>query len=130
VIALDSSALLAIALREVESDAFTIAIGTNRCVISAVTALESHMVLRERMGAEGVEFLDAVLGRSNVTLTAFDGTLLPIARVAFDRYGKGRHRAGLNFGDCMAYALAKANDLPLLFKGDDFRLTDIRPALP
>ena len=129
-IALDSSALLAIALREVESDAFTIAIGTNRCVISAVTALESHMVLRERMGAEGVEFLDAVLGRSNVTLTTFDGTLLPIARVAFDRYGKGRHRAGLNFGDCMAYALAKAIDLPLLFKGEDFRLTDIRPALP
>jgi ribonuclease VapC len=130
VIALDSSALLAIALREEERDAFTNIIGTNRCIIGAMTALESHMVLRERMGADGVAFLDDVLAQPQIALVGFDGSLLPIARLAFDRYGKGRHRAALNFGDCMSYAVAKANDLPLLFKGDDFSHTDIRPALP
>ncbi len=128
-IALDSSALLAIALKEAERDAFTNIIGTNRCIIGTMTALESHLVLRERMGADGVEFLDRLLARPHIALIAFDHALLPIARLAFDRYGKGRHRAGLNFGDCMAYAVAKANDVPLLFKGDDFGLTDIRPAL-
>jgi len=125
VIALDSSALLAIALKEAERDAFANVIGTNRCLIGATTALESHLALRERMGADGVEFLDRLLARPHVTVIAFDRALLPIARLAFDRYGKGRHRAGLNFGDCMAYAVAKANDVPLLFKGDDFARTDI-----
>jgi ribonuclease VapC len=91
--------------------------------------LESHMTLRRRIGSEGMEFLDRLLARRHVTVIAFDSALLPIARLAFDRYGRGRHRAGLNFGDCMAYAVAKANDVPLLFKGNDFALTDIRPAM-
>ncbi len=129
-IALDSSALLAIALKEAERDTFAKIIGTMRCLIGAPTVLESHMVLRERVGPEGVEFVDALLARPHIALVAFDDMLLPIARGAFDRYGKGRHHAGLNFGDCMAYAVAKANDVPLLFKGDDFRRTDIRAALP
>ena len=129
-IAVDSSALLAIALMEAERDAFTDIIGTNRCLIGAITVLESHLVLRERIGAEGVEYLDGLLARPHVDLIGFDSELLPIARLAFDRFGKGRHRAGLNFGDCMTYALAKVHDVPLLFKGDDFRLTDIRAALP
>ena len=128
-IAVDSSALLAIALKEAERDAFTDVIGTNHCLIGAVTVLESHMVLRERVGAEGVEYIDGLLARPHVELIGFDYELLPLARLAFDRYGKGRHRAGLNFGDCMTYALAKVHDVPLLFKGDDFRLTDIRAAL-
>jgi ribonuclease VapC len=130
VIALDSSALLAIALNEAEGDDFARIIGSNRCLIGAPTVLESHMVLCDRMGADGLELLDRLLARPQVTLVAFDQALLPIARRAFDRYGKGRHPAGLNFGDCVAYAVAKANDVPLLFKGDDFGRTDIWSAFP
>jgi ribonuclease VapC len=130
VIAIDSSALLAIALKEPERDAFADIIGTNRCLVGAITVLESHLVLRDRIGAEGVEYLDGFLARPHVDLIGFDSKLLPIARLAFDRFGKGRHRAGLNFGDCMTYAVAKFHDVPLLFKGDDFRFTDIRAALP
>jgi ribonuclease VapC len=130
VIAIDSSALLAIVLKEPEREAFATVIRANRCVIGAMTALESHIVLRDRLGAEGVEFLDRLLARPQIALVGFEETLLPIARLAFDRYGKGRHHAGLNFGDCMSYAVAKAKDVPLLFKGDDFRFTDIRSALP
>ncbi len=128
-IALDSSALLAIALDEAERDAFIKIIGTNRCIIGAITVLESHMVLRDRMGSEGIEFLDRLLARPHIALIAFDHSLLPIARLAFDRYGKGRHRAALNFGDCMSYAVAKARSVPLLYKGGDFAHTDIDPAL-
>jgi ribonuclease VapC len=130
VIAVDSSALVAIALNEAESDEFTNIIGTNRCIIGTTTVVETHIALRRRIGAEGIEFLESFTSRRHVTVIAFDSALLPIARLAFDRYGRGRHRAGLNFGDCMAYAIAKANDVPLLFKGNDFGLTDIRPAMP
>ena len=129
-IALDSSALLAIAFDEAERDAFIKIIGTNRCIIGAMTTLESHMVLRDRTGAEGIEFLERLLARPHIALIAFDHLLLPIARLAFDRYGKGRHRAALNFGDCMSYAVAKSRDVPLLYKGDDFSLTDISSAVP
>jgi ribonuclease VapC len=127
-IAVDSSALVAIALKEAERDDFTKIIGANLCIISATTVVETHIALRQRIGAEGIEFLESVLGRRQITVIAFDLSLLPIARLAFDRYGRGRHQAALNFGDCMAYAVAKANDVPLLFKGVDFSLTDIRPA--
>jgi ribonuclease VapC len=130
VIAVDTSALLAIALKEAERDEFTRIIGANRCIIGTTTVLESHMTLRKRIGAEWMEFLESLLTRRHVTVVPFDAALLPIARLAFDRYGRGRHRARLNFGDCMAYAVAKANDVPLLFKGNDFGLTDIRPAMP
>ena len=128
-IAVDTSALLAIALEEAERDQFTNIIGTNLCIIGATTVMETHMLLRQRIGAEGIEFLENLLARRTVTVIAFDSILLPIARLAFDRYGRGRHRAGLNFGDCMAYAIAKANNVPLLFKGNDFALTDIHSAV-
>jgi ribonuclease VapC len=130
VIALDSSALIAIALKEPEREAFAEAIANNRCLIGHATVLESHMVLRDRIGDAGVAFLDALLAQPHITTVDFNDALLPIARLVFDHYGKGRHRAGLNFGDCFAYAVAKAHDVPLLYKGQDFALTDIRPALP
>lgn len=129
-IALDSSALVAIARKEAEREAFTRAIATNQCLVGSPTVLESHMVLLDRMGAEGVAVLDGLLAQPHILLVDFDGQLLPIARTAFERYGKGRHPAALNFGDCMAYAVAKAHDVPLLFKGDDFRHTDLRAAVP
>lgn len=129
-IALDSSALLAIAFKEPERDAYTEIIGRNRCLIGAVTALESHLALKTRAGADGIAFLDGILAQPRIAVVGFDDRLLPIARLAFDRYGKGRHAAGLNFGDCMAYAVAKSHDVALLYKGADFAHTDIRSALP
>lgn len=129
-IALDTSALIAIALNEPERIALAEAISHNHCLIALPTAFEAHIVLRQQSGADGVEFLQTVLKESNVRVLDFNGELFSAACQAFDRYGKGRHRAGLNFGDCMAYAVAKSHDVALLFKGDDFRLTDIRPALP
>jgi ribonuclease VapC len=78
----------------------------------------------------GLDVLDFVLRAPRLRVVPFNERLFEQARLAFDRFGQGRHRAKLNFGDCMAYAVAKVNNLPLLYKGDDFRLTDIRPAVP
>ena len=74
--------------------------------------------------------MSTFLLNSRVSIVSFDFELSEIARAAFDRYGKGRHPAKLNFGDCISYALAKARGLPLLFKGGDLALSDIRRALP
>lgn len=88
------------------------------------------MVIAGRFGDDAVwEPLDALLARLDIEIIAHDAALAMIAREAFLRFGKGRHPAGLNFGDCAAYALAKANDAPLLFKGKDFTQTDITPAV-
>lgn len=81
---------------------------------------------RKRVEAK-VVVLD-LLEQYRIDVVNFTDPLAILAVEAFDRYGKGRHKAGLNFGDCMAYALAKSLDAPLLFKGGDFALTDIRPA--
>ena len=86
------------------------------------------MVLSRRYPDGGAGAIDKFLHDYNVTVIAFGLRELAIAREAFLRYGKGRHPAGLNFGDCMAYALAKSQGIPLLFKGDDFTLTDIERA--
>jgi ribonuclease VapC len=73
--------------------------------------------------------LDLWLHRANVDLVALDADQADTARVAYRRYGKGRHRAGLNYGDCFSYALAKISGQPLLFKGDGFHHTDLPPAI-
>jgi ribonuclease VapC len=128
--AVDSSALVAIALDEKEASEFSAIMSEQRCYLGWPTLLETYLALHRRVdqlfaGA----FVQSLTGRSGIHPVAFDADLFEIARTAFTRYGKGRHAAGLNFGDCMAYAVAKANDVPLLFKGDDFRLTDIRAAV-
>jgi ribonuclease VapC len=129
VIAVDSSAIVAIALREPKWEEFSNLIGNNRCLIGTTTAMECHMVLHARAGAEGISIIDGLLSRPYVELVDFNRDLLAIARDAFDRYGRGRSTAQLNFGNCMSYAVAKFHDVPLLFKGDDFRLTDVHAAL-
>lgn len=128
--AVDSSALVAIALDEKEASEFSAVMSENRCYVGWPTLLETYVALLHRVdqlfaGA----FVQSLTGRSGIQPVAFDTHLFEIARTAFTRYGKGQVRRGLNFGDCMAYAVAKANDVPLLFKGDDFRLTDIRAAV-
>ena len=128
-IALDTSAIAAIALEEPEAGVFAEIIGLEACVVGWPTILESHMVLKAIPFRRGLDVLDRVLGAPRLRVLTFDRRLFASARIAFDKYGGGNHKAKLNFGDCMAYAVAEFHDVPLLFKGDDFRLTDIRAAL-
>lgn len=128
-IALDTSAIIAIALKEREARVFAEMIGSENCILGWPTVLESHMVLKSIPLRRGLDVLDMVLDAPRLRVVAFDQRLFEGARDAFDRFGRGYHRAKLNFGDCMSYAVAKFHDVPLLFKGDDFRLTDIRAAL-
>jgi ribonuclease VapC len=130
-IALDSSALVAIAVYESDAKPLADAVANNRCVIGTPTLFELHMVSRDRAGDIGLRFLEELLKRRNVRRVEFTEAHFRFSALAFDRYGKGRgHPAQLNFGDCMAYAVAKAEGVPLLYKGTGFVHTDIAPALP
>lgn len=127
---IDSSALLAILLDEPERAALRSAIvGDAVRLASTATLFEASMVTLARLGEPGVAELDALLRVAEVAATPFTAEHGAIALDAFRRFGKGRHRAGLNFGDCMSYALARATGEPLLFKGDDFGHTDVASAL-
>lgn len=130
-IALDSSAVVAIALAEPEAADFNRLIATQEALIGTPTLLEVHLVLSQRSAGGAKEFLNDLLERRSIHLVPFNLEMYRLAQSAFDRYGKGKKDpARLNFGDCLSYAVAKFHAVPLLFKGDDFRLTDIRPALP
>ncbi|MBZ5570634.1 MAG: type II toxin-antitoxin system VapC family toxin [Acidobacteriia bacterium] len=123
---IDTSALLAIFLAEPERASFLDQIlqaGTRR--ISAANVLETGIVLEARKGeAAGREF-DLFVVRTDLEIVPVDGEQVEIARSAWRRYGKGRHAAGLTFGDCFAYALAQFSGEPLLAKGADFARTDL-----
>jgi ribonuclease VapC len=88
------------------------------------------MVIESRFGAEGLRDLDLFIERAGIALVPVDSEQAHVARRAFSRFGKGRHPAGLNYGDCFSYALASVLGEPLLYKGDDFRQTDIAPFEP
>ena len=123
---IDTSALVAILLDEPERRAFNEKIEADpRRLLSAVTFVETALVIEARVGEAGGRELDLFLHRANVETVPVDADQAEIARRAFRRYGRGRHPAGLNFGDCFAYALVKTTGEPLLFKGDDFGRTDI-----
>ena len=130
-IVIDSSALAAILRKEPDALLFAEAIGAEDFVIvSAVNLFETSMVLAGRAHGETAWGpLDALLTRAKIEIVPFDELQSAIARAAFLKYGKGRHPAALNFGDCAAYALAKWKGVPLLYKGADFALTDIVSAL-
>jgi ribonuclease VapC len=130
-IVVDTSAIVAILRNEPEKDCFVDAIlAAAPRFMSAVSLQEAGMVTAGRFGDDTIwQLLDALLVRLDMEIVAHDAALARIAREAFLRFGKGRHPARLNFGDCAAYALAKANDLPLLFKGEDFAKTDIVAAV-
>ncbi|MGH9513458.1 MAG: type II toxin-antitoxin system VapC family toxin [Terriglobales bacterium] len=123
---IDTSALIAIFLAEPERKRFLdLIIEAPRRLISAANSLETGIVLEARRGeAAGREF-DLFLVRANLDLVPVDGEQVEIARFAWRKFGKGRHPASLNFGDCFAYALAKSSGEPLLAKGVDFTRTDI-----
>lgn len=127
---LDTSALLAILLDEPERRDFVACIESEAVRrASAASVLEASMVLEARFGPAAEGDLDLFLHRAAVEIVPFDQDQLAMARSAFRRFGKGRHPAALNFGDCISYALARALDEPLLFKGSDFRQTDVTAAL-
>ena len=83
------------------------------------------MILESRYGADGVRDLDLFIAKAQVSLVPVDEEQADLARRAYRKFGKGRHPAGLNFGDCFSYALSRALELPLLFKGNDFSQTDV-----
>lgn len=123
---LDTSALVAILTGEPEQTAFIKVIEqADVCLLSAASHVEAALVMEVRHGAAGVHDLGRLLDRAGCQIVAVDAEQASIARSAFQRYGKGRHPAGLNFGDCFAYALAVARGEPLLFKGNDFGQTDV-----
>ena len=129
-IVIDSSALVAILRDEPEQRIFidTIVDFGGPC-ISTATYVETAMVVELRWGPAGARQMDMLIDDVGIAMVPFDQAQAKAAREAFRRYGKGRHRAALNLGDCFAYALAKTLDSPLLFKGDDFALTDIKRAM-
>ena len=129
-IALDSSAIVAIALEEPEVGDFKALIARFEALVGTPTLFESYLVLEQRIPGAADEFLSSFIKRPSMHPVAFNLPMYQLARDAFKAFGKGKgHPAKLNFGDCMSYAVAKFHDVPLLFKGDDFRLTDIRAAL-
>lgn len=95
--------------------------------MSTASVLEISILLEGRYEPRKLD-LDAALERLEITVVPFDQPTLLLARLAFRQYGKGRHAAGLNFGDCISYATAKHFQEPLLYKGQDFARTDIAPA--
>lgn len=126
---IDSSAVLAILQDEPERRSFNaLIVAARSCSLSAATLVELSIVVQARFGAEGQSDLDLLLRTAQVEIVSFTREHSDLARTAFTRYGKGRHRAGLNLGDCFSYALARFLDEPLLFKGDDFVHTDLRSA--
>jgi ribonuclease VapC len=126
---IDTSAVVAILTREPESRAFIESIeAADSRSMSTATFVEASIVIEARYGADGVRDLDLFLDRAGVDLISVDAEHAREARRAFSRYGKGRHPAGLNFGDCFAYALATTAGEPLLYKGDDFSKTDVTSA--
>jgi len=126
---IDSSALLAILLREPEAQPLAQAIaGDPRRLMSAVSALETAIVIHTRKGPAGVRELDLLLHSAGVKIVSFDSEQVLLARAAYEKYGKGHHPAALNLGDCCSYALAVSSGQTLLFKGNDFSQTNVPAA--
>lgn len=125
----DTSAVLAILFVEPEAQRIADAMETSPfCRFPASCLLEATITLLGRNGEEGLRDLDLFMAKSRMEISSFTESQARLAREAFIRYGKGRHPAKLNFGDCMAYALAKETGEKLLFKGTDFAHTDIAVA--
>ena len=123
---LDTSALLVLLLDEPEAEAYRAAVDDDESrLVSAATLLETSIVIEARKGEAASRELDLLLHRAEVTVVPVDAEQIAEARRAYRRFGRGRHAAGLNFGDLFSYALARVSGEPLLFKGTDFAQTDV-----
>jgi ribonuclease VapC len=128
-IALDSSAIVAIALEEQEASAFRRQIVLHDAIVGTPTLLETQLVLGQRAFDAAGDFLTLFIQRPSIHPVAFTLEMFWVAQEAFEQFGKGKgHPAKLNFGDCLSYAVAKFHNVPLLYKGGDFALTDIQSA--
>ena len=126
----DSSAMLAVIFAEPELEIFGQMLGEPRdWKMSAATFVELMIVAESRGSDRAVRHVETLIRQGNIAIVPLTAEHAYIAEQGFSTYGKGRHSAGLNFGDCFSYALAKALDEPLLFKGEDFRKTDVAPAI-
>jgi ribonuclease VapC len=126
---LDTSALLTVLFNDPGAERIEALIaGDPVRLLSAGSALEAGIVVEARFGEAGGRELDLLLHRARVDIVPFDADQLEIARSAWRRFGKGRHAAALNLGDCFAYALARRSGEPLLFVGEDFAHTDVERA--
>lgn len=126
VIAIDSSALVAIILLEPDFELLVARISNaDRVLISPVSLVECGIVLERRLGPQGSREIDELLRRFAIEIFPIDVAQARTALLAHWRFGRGLHPAGLNFGDCFSYALAKSEAIPLLFKGNDFSQTDV-----
>ncbi len=129
-IVVDTSALIAILLDEPERRSMIdVIVDYGQPCMSAASYLEASMVLEAYSGVQGGRDIDDFVEDVGVRIVPVDQAQARVAREAFRRFGRGRHRAGLNFGDCLVYALTKTVGAPILFKGNDFSLTDLKPAL-
>ena len=128
---IDSSALIALLLGEPETADFVAAIAAaSSRAVSAPTYLETAIVILARSGPKAQEKLDRLLNDLEIEVVSFARDEAALAATAYRQYGEGSgHAAGLNFGDCFSYALAKRRNEPLLFKGDDFSHTDLMVAI-
>lgn len=122
---LDTSAVIAVLNDEPERATFEQLIASDECAMSSMSYLESSIVMLHRRGAEALTSLDIWIESAAVEIVPLTAAHVRLARSAYARYGKGRHKAGLNFGDCAAYALAVERDDGLLFRGNDFSHTDV-----
>lgn len=126
---IDTSPIVAIFFNEPDARLFRERIAEDPVrLISAATVVEAAMVIEARLGEAGGAELDLWLHKADVEIVPVTAEHADQARRAWRRYGKGRHPAGLNFGDCFSYALATLSGEPLLFKGNDFSQTDIKAA--
>ena len=122
----DSSALLAILLNEPDAEPIRMAFDRDDVrLLSAATLLEVSMVIESRKGESGGRDLDLLISKSKIEVIPVDESQVDEARRAWRRFGRGRHPAGLNYGDLFSYALARTTGQPLLFKGNDFARTDV-----
>ncbi len=123
---IDTSAVISILFGEQDAERFSKAMESDPTrLMSAGSILEACLVVESELGEQGSRELDLLLLKAGVEVVAFNEEQLRVARHAFREYGKGRHPAGLNFGDCFSYALSRTSGEPLLFKGDDFTKTDV-----
>jgi ribonuclease VapC len=126
---IDTSAIIAILFNEDDAKIYADAITrADSCKVSAATFVEAGIVVESQTKNSGSRQLDAFFRRAAITIEPVTEEHAHIARQAFTDYGKGRHPAGLNYGDCFSYALSKATGEPLLFKGKDFAKTDLAAA--
>jgi ribonuclease VapC len=123
---IDTSAVLAIFQDEPERRAFNEAIeAADQRLLSAASFVESSIIIETRYGADGVRDLDLFIAKAKIEIVPVDAEQAHVARQAFRLFGKGRHPAGLNFGACFAYALARSSSDTLLYKGADFSRCDV-----